>query len=135
MQLSEQLARTFTSMGRLMNALEGELPRSDFQVLVQLGHETGDAPGARSSDLARSQGLDPSTMSRRVASLVERFGVDLPGIVRGSLEGHAALGADAANCNDARKRMSQGSRRRGRSSFEGALRGTEIKAACADAGV
>jgi len=32
------------------------------------------------------------------ASLVERFGVDLPGIVRGSLEGHAALGADAANC-------------------------------------
>lgn len=32
------------------------------------------------------------------ASLVESIGVDLPGIVRGSLKGHAALGADAANC-------------------------------------
>ncbi len=32
------------------------------------------------------------------ASLVKSFGVDLPGIVRGSLRGHAALGADATNC-------------------------------------
>ncbi|WP_281966076.1 MarR family winged helix-turn-helix transcriptional regulator [Serinicoccus marinus] len=68
MQLSEELARTFTAMGRLLREREGELSRSDVGVLVRLaGQEC-----TRSRDLARAEGLDPSTMSRRLASLAER---------------------------------------------------------------
>lgn len=68
MHLSEQLARTFTTMGRFLHEHEGDLSRADFIVLVRLaGREC-----TRSRDLAHAEGLDPSTMSRRLASLVER---------------------------------------------------------------
>lgn len=68
MQLSEELARAFTSMGQLVHELQGDLPRADFMVLVRLGGREC----TRSRDLAKAEGLDPSTMSRRLASLTER---------------------------------------------------------------
>ncbi|WP_151526699.1 MarR family winged helix-turn-helix transcriptional regulator [Serinicoccus kebangsaanensis] len=68
MQLSEELARTFTAMGRLLRDREGLLSPSELEVLARLaGREC-----TRSRDLARVEGLDPSTMSRRLASLAER---------------------------------------------------------------
>lgn len=68
MQLSEELGRTFAAMGRLLHERQGDLSRSDFGVLVRLaGKEC-----TRSRDLAHAEGLDPSTMSRRLASLAER---------------------------------------------------------------
>lgn len=73
MQLSEQLARAITSMGRLVTDFQGEqLSRTDFLVLVRLSLPGGEDPAVRSRDLARAEGLDPSTMSRRLASLAER---------------------------------------------------------------
>lgn len=80
MQLSEQLARAITSMGRLVNDFQGEeLSRTDFVVLVRLARPAEDpsgeqpgTPSVRSRDLARAEGLDPSTMSRRLASLAGR---------------------------------------------------------------
>lgn len=68
MQLSEELARAFTSMGRLVSELHGDLPRPDFLVLVRLANNEC----ARSRELAEAEGLDPSTMSRRLASLGAR---------------------------------------------------------------
>ena len=84
MQLSEQLARAITSMGRLIHDFQGEeLSRTDFLVLVRLALPAADAADAadgadadaaavRSRDLARAEGLDPSTMSRRLGSLADR---------------------------------------------------------------
>ncbi|HSP61021.1 MAG TPA: MarR family transcriptional regulator [Ornithinimicrobium sp.] len=72
MQVSEQLARAFASMGRLLTEFQGELSRPDFSVLVHLSHQDACGEPVRSRDLARSEGLDPSTMSRRLASLAER---------------------------------------------------------------
>lgn len=73
MQLSEELARAITSMGRLINDFQGEeLSRSDFLVLVRLPLQGGAGEAVRSRDLARAEGLDPSTMSRRLGSLAER---------------------------------------------------------------
>lgn len=55
-------------MGRFIHANQGGLARPDFAVLVRL-----DADGCtRSRELADAEGLDPSTVSRRVASLAER---------------------------------------------------------------
>lgn len=68
MQLSEQLNRAFIAMGRFINRTEGELSRPDFVVLVRLAAREC----TRSRDLAQAEGLDPSTMSRRIASLAER---------------------------------------------------------------
>lgn len=68
MQLSEELARTFAAMGRFLHEREAGLSRSDFGVLLRLAG-TG---CTRSRDLAVAEGLDPSTMSRRLASLDER---------------------------------------------------------------
>lgn len=73
MQLSEQLARAITSMGRLVHDFQGEeLSRTDFLVLVRLPLRGGEGQAVRSRDLARAEGLDPSTMSRRLGSLAER---------------------------------------------------------------
>lgn len=73
MQLSEQLARAFASMGRLLADFQGEeLTRPDFTVLVRLSPKDACGEPVRSRDLARSEGLDPSTMSRRLASLTDR---------------------------------------------------------------
>ena len=68
MQLSEQLARAFTSMGRLFSGRDGELPRADYLVLSRLDSKECD----RSRELADAARLDPSTMSRRLASLEGR---------------------------------------------------------------
>ena len=77
MQLSEQLARAFAAMGRLLNEHSGTevLSRPDFAVLIRLPCAQEVAAGAeevRPRDLARTEGLDPSTMSRRLASLTSR---------------------------------------------------------------
>ena len=68
MHLSEQLARTFASMGRLISEFQGEVSRHDFIALVRIDQQDG----VRTRDLADAEGLDPSTMSRRVASLTSR---------------------------------------------------------------
>lgn len=72
MHVSEQLARAFASMGRLLTEFQGDLSRPDFSVLVHLSHQGDGGEPVRSRDLARSEGLDPSTMSRRLTSLVDR---------------------------------------------------------------
>ena len=50
------------------------LSRPDFAVLIRLPRtrERGAEEGVRPRDLARTEGLDPSTMSRRLASLTAR---------------------------------------------------------------
>ncbi len=68
MQLSEELARTFAAMGRFLREREGDLAPTDVAVLVRLAGQQC----TRSRDLAQAEGLDPSTMSRRLASLAER---------------------------------------------------------------
>ena len=72
MQLSEQLARAFAVMGRTIHDRGAELPRPDFLVLARLAASTRDGDVCRLSDLAQAEGLDPSTMSRRIASLTDR---------------------------------------------------------------
>ncbi|WP_161600281.1 hypothetical protein [Serinicoccus marinus] len=46
MQLSEELARTFTAMSRLLREREGELSRSDVGVLVRLAGQECTRPRA-----------------------------------------------------------------------------------------
>lgn len=72
MQLSEQLARAFAAMGRAVNERVADLPRADYLTLARLASVLEGEGPCRPSDLAHAEGLDPSTMSRRVASLVER---------------------------------------------------------------
>lgn len=72
MQLSEQLSRAFVTMGRFINRTEGAVSRPDYVVLTRLAAREC----TRSRDLAHAEGLDPSTMSRRIASLAERGLVD-----------------------------------------------------------
>lgn len=55
-------------MGRHIDRGEGEVSRSDYGVLLRLAAREC----TRSKDLADAEGLDASTMSRRIASLVER---------------------------------------------------------------
>ena len=60
MQLSDQLARAFTAMGRFINRSEGEVSRADFVVLVRLAAREC----TRSRDLAQAyrefRGKEPS---------------------------------------------------------------------------
>lgn len=72
MQLSEQLARAFAAMGRAISERGAELPRTDFVVLVRLGETSDAGDPCRLRDLAHAEGLDQSTMSRRIASLAKR---------------------------------------------------------------
>ncbi|OLT22776.1 hypothetical protein BJF81_12830 [Ornithinimicrobium sp. CNJ-824] len=47
MHVSEQLARAFASMGRLLTEFQGDLSRPDFSVLVHLSHQaTAGSPSA-----------------------------------------------------------------------------------------
>lgn len=107
MQLSEQLARAITSMGRLITDFQGEeLSRTDFLVLVRLplADETGAA--LRSRDLARAEGVDPSTMSRRLASLAARGLITRepdPADRRASLLTLTAAGSEAVERERARR--------------------------------
>lgn len=72
MQLSEELTRVITATGRLLTDDRGEdLSRTDFLVLARLSGDEG-VEAVRSRDLADAEGVDPSTMSRRLASLVAR---------------------------------------------------------------
>ncbi|NLJ55229.1 MAG: MarR family transcriptional regulator [Intrasporangiaceae bacterium] len=68
MQLSEELSRAFVAMGRHINRGEGAISRPDYLVLARLAARDC----TRSRDLAAAEGLDQSTMSRRIASLLER---------------------------------------------------------------
>lgn len=70
--LQAELTALFANMGRAINRLQRQDPttasRFEFGVLARL------APGCtlRLGELAEADGLDPSTMSRRVAALEER---------------------------------------------------------------
>jgi len=70
MQLSEELARLFSLLGKVTSDYRRSTPltRLEFQVIGRL-LRTGDM---RAGDLAQQEGLDQSTLSRRIASLVER---------------------------------------------------------------
>lgn len=107
MQLSEQLARAITSMGRLINDFQGEeLSRTDFLVLVRLALPGGEHEPVRSRDLARAEGLDPSTMSRRLGSLAERGLISRepdPADGRASLLSLTEAGAAAVEAERARR--------------------------------
>ncbi|MFT4297295.1 MAG: MarR family transcriptional regulator [Micropruina sp.] len=70
MQLSEELTRLFTLLWRITNDQRrgATLARLEYLILARLYRE-----GAmRAGDLAHIEGLDPSTLSRRVAALVDR---------------------------------------------------------------
>src|SRR5690554_6340765 len=69
--LSERLGALFTTLGRAIADLEhgdAGLSRLEFSVLVHLAR----SGGLRSTDLAEAEGLDPSTMSRRLAVMGEQ---------------------------------------------------------------
>lgn len=70
MQVSDELARLFANLSRTLHreASAGMQP-TEFFVLRTLSLTLD---GLRLSDLAEVGGLDVSTMSRRVASLIER---------------------------------------------------------------
>jgi DNA-binding MarR family transcriptional regulator len=70
MQLSEELTRLFSLLGKVTSDYRRSTPltRLEFQVIGRL-LRTGDM---RAGDLAQQEGLDQSTLSRRIASLVER---------------------------------------------------------------
>lgn len=94
MQLSEQLSRAFSTVGRYVTQDEGGLSRADFGVLVRLADRVSTRPG----DLAAAEGLDPSTMSRRIASLHERGLIDRapdPDDGRATVVSLSAAGQDA----------------------------------------
>ena len=69
MQLSEELARLLSNLGRtLAHSPSAGLSNRDYTTLVWLENRSLD--GCRLSDLADGRGYDTSTMSRRVAHLV-----------------------------------------------------------------
>lgn len=107
MQLSEQLSRALTSMGRLVNDFEAEeLSRADFLVLVRLPLPGKEGAAVRSRDLARAEGLDPSTMSRRLGSLAERGLITRepdPADGRASLLSLTDAGCEAVQCERDRR--------------------------------
>src|SRR5690606_26769951 len=65
--LHERLSDLFATLGRAIAELErgGGPSRIEFSVLVHLAR----TDGLRLTDLAEAEGLDPSTMSRRLATL------------------------------------------------------------------
>jgi len=72
MQLSDELARVFAALGRTVIERVADLPKADYVTLARLAHLVEDSGPCRPSDIASAEGLDPSTMSRRIASLAER---------------------------------------------------------------
>ena len=70
MQLSEELTRLFTLLTKVTSEYQRNpvLTRLEFLVLGRLLR----AGGMRAGDLAQQEGLDQSTVSRRIGSLVER---------------------------------------------------------------
>lgn len=102
MQLSEELTRLFTLLTRITSDHQrsAELARPDFQVLGRLVR----AEALRPSDLAQLEGLDQSTLSRRVAALAERGLIERQSdpddrraqFLRVTEAGHAAYNAEQA---------------------------------------
>lgn len=70
MQLSEELARLFSLLSRVTaeHASKALLTRADYLVLARLRLAGAMRPG----DLAQQEGLDQSTLSRRIGALAER---------------------------------------------------------------
>lgn len=70
MQLSEELTRLFTLLTRVASDQQrnAALARPDYLVLGRLGRAGPLRPG----DLAQQEGVDQSTLSRRIAALAER---------------------------------------------------------------
>lgn len=59
-------------MARALRGLPSDLPRSDINVLGRIAAAAVEDSPCRPRDLADAEGLDPSTISRRIASLVDR---------------------------------------------------------------
>lgn len=59
-------------MNRVVRDLEGDLSRTDFVMLAHLSRAAEEGATLRSRDLSRVEDLDPSTVSRRLASLADR---------------------------------------------------------------
>ena len=71
MQLSEELARLLSNLGRtLARRPSSDVRDSDYSTLVWL-ETRASLDGCRLSDLADGRGYDASTMSRRIAHLVD----------------------------------------------------------------
>ncbi|MBK8445487.1 MAG: MarR family transcriptional regulator [Micropruina sp.] len=70
MQLADELTRMFTLLARVTADQPGhaQLSRPDFLVIGRLCRAGSLRPG----DLAQQEGLDQSTLSRRIAALAER---------------------------------------------------------------
>lgn len=104
MQVSDELARLFANLGRTLNrgASEG-MPSTDFVVLKTVG---ASLDGLRLSDLAELVGLDASTMSRRVAALIEHELIERsthPGDRRASVLTLSPTGREALATERARR--------------------------------
>lgn len=70
MQVSDELARLFANMGRKLGRWpDSDLAAADAGVLFALA---GQPDGMRLQDLAHLRGVDASTMSRRVAGLIDQ---------------------------------------------------------------
>lgn len=71
MQLTDELARLFGTLGRVLaRYADAGMDHQDFSTLASLSN--GACPdGVRLSDLAAVRGFDTSTMSRRVAHLCD----------------------------------------------------------------
>lgn len=69
MQLTDELTRAFHSTGRFLRAQPGAADTPETRTLAQL-HACDRSTRLR--DLAAAEGVDTSTLSRRIAALVER---------------------------------------------------------------
>ena len=70
MQLSDELARLFALLSRLtsVNQRGASLGRVEYIVLARLARDGAQ----RAGDLAQREGLEPSTLSRRISAMEQR---------------------------------------------------------------
>lgn len=104
--LQERLITVFASLGRALADQERStgfpLSRLELAVLVRLAR----ADGARPRDLAEGEGLDPSTMSRRLAAMEEQ------GLVRREPDPHDGRAALMHLTDTGRERLQHARRQR-----------------------
>lgn len=69
MQLSDEVERLFSALGRIADRAQrdAELGRVDYLILSRLDRDGS----MRASELAQREGLDPSTLSRRVSLMLD----------------------------------------------------------------